>query len=247
MRSPTRYRRRERDLVFPFVVLVWLAIWALWPSTRMATVAPRIPSDMRVRYVETPLPVAGNGDDAFLRLGGPDMPTLMAEVSMMMPPRPLLPDPRFLTGTAPPGRGAPVAPADLSLSRRAERALQQYQPQPAAFTPYQAGSGYVMRAAVDLADSLRAAGFSLPPGWLDSLRGGERPWDLTFEVACGSDGRTRDVFLLSGTLGSGVQSNVVKALYGATARPGTAAEGRLTLRWGRARADQAAPANGEKG
>lgn len=239
MRTRSRYRRRERDLAFPLVVCYALALWALWPGARKNGAGAPTVASTRVRFVELASPVAGLGEDAVLFFADAHAGMLMDEAQLIPPSRPLRPQPRVFEAQ-PPALWKHSAADGPELPVIAARSLVRYQPASEKLAPYQAGTGHVMRAEVALESPLRAAGFALAPGGLERMAGGTRPWELTFEVTCGGDGRTRDVLLLDGVLASGTQSNVVRELYGASARPGAPVTGRLTVRWGRSRVDQVA-------
>jgi len=236
MRKP-RFQPKRRFFGLPSLTLLvlCLGLWKGWTTSPPMTDPLRKPTQTRIRFVE----VANRAAESRGSL-----------LVYMEPVRPAL----QIADDLPVEGGAAVAEThphllnrrveqpgeseDLmllpSVQRQARNRLVNYRPVWPFRDPFAAAPLQPMRFQMQISAALTSAGFVLPADALAHVVGGERAWDLVFDVACGVDGHPRDVLLLSAADATGVSSNVVRILYQGMATPGMPTRGRVTVRWGRA-------------
>lgn len=221
------------DLMTVVIVLGALGLWTMWPRPRALQERTVGVAATRVRYIGD-VSVTGEDEDAllFLRHRRAELAECMAP-AVGLTPSPLQPQPRFLAADQTP---APMAPEvdRQPLREQARRRLSGYELRWPYLDPYRAGTGYVLRCEVETDTVLQAAGFRVPPEALARLGRDERPWQVVCEVACAPDGRVRDVFVVEAVKDEVARDDVVRMLMEATASPGVARSGRVTVRCGRA-------------
>ena len=237
MKAKRRFQPVRRSLGLPTLVLVALScgLWAGWAALQPTAEPPQQQTKTRIRFVEMVDRTAPSHDDLLVFMA-PTQPDLrMAEDlpaglgTSVLEARPHLLVSRVDSGSE---------LANLSLlppiRRQARRRLIDYRPVWPINDPFPSVPLESMRLDVQVSPGLASCGFVFPSESMGRVAGGERAWDLVFDVTCGTDGRPRDVLLLSAPDPLGVSSNVVRILYQGESAPGMTGRGRVTVRWGKA-------------
>ncbi len=230
----TRRYRAPWHLGFPALlpVLIGFGLVAAWLYQNPPPAESRVVAQTRVRFAGDVAEVGALRKSMLLFM----LPPLAAvdradEVVSREDLRPLEAHPRPLTYADFPHRARLTETNQTNVRAQAARLMLGYRPTWAALNPFGPTAAYGLGYIIEMSPALSAGGFTIPGAMLQSLDGGDQPWDLTVSIACGEDGRPHDIFALNDSALSGVQSNIVRMLHSGNGYPGTMCEGRLTVRW----------------
>lgn len=228
-----RFTYARRPLAWPSLVVIalWLGIWGLWPRMDAPLQNSRPAAHTRVRFVELGAAAGPRREDLLGFLFQPRARELIADVLAPAAALPVLEAHPHLLDFGLQARAEPRAAAPANLAEQAAGAMRHYQPLWPALKPFEAERECRLQLAVQPCRDLAACGFSIPPAEFAPLDAGDKPWEYTFYVVCGTNGRPRDVLALSEPVLSATQSNVLRAVSAGMTQPGAPCEGRVTVRW----------------
>jgi len=235
--APRPVRRRRSFLELPSILLIasWIGIWFIWPTGKAATDAPQRRAGHTVFTYRGVVPDGGVAPEyplSFFRAVVTGMVAGGSDPGADTPSMASVRRPAFLEASAsqPVGRGAEFQAAGGTDAAQ----LGAYRPAWEDRPVFPARPAGVMRVACELSGSLRRAGFKVPDVLPENIRPAEVAWQAVLYVSCGPDGKPQSVFLESATPDKELNAVLVRTLYQGSAAPtGAAADGRVTISYGR--------------
>ena len=223
--APPRRLSAFMDAPTVLIVVVWLAIWLLWPMNGADRPRSRVPTAARVGYLaDGPAAPWYVEPDWFARTTRPGfgMPDVTAAMDSAVPDRSMIESPRFVAGGMEVER--PRGGAMPEVATNAEYRVS-WSSSP-TFPPTAAAPSVVVAMSAELIECR----FELPPCTNDVVALPAKPWQAAAHVDVGADGRTENVLIEMGCEYPQVNATIARWLErGVSGQVGAAVSGRVTV------------------